>query len=171
MQLTKDQITIVLQLQADFHRFTEEIKHLEKTAAELAKDPCDVKVNFSCHNLNQHQINEELKKVKMPGESEVDGDIIVQQFQGLAMILSSQMAHAMGLKTSGQPQPEKECVPKINFSCTEATGIRIINAILQEKYEARDLTQKQIEDILIPKLKIDINQVEVQNPIHELYSR
>jgi hypothetical protein len=167
MQLTPQQVTRVLQLQDDFQKFSKEIAALEEMATPLATDPCDITVSLNVHNTRQHKENEQQVRVNTSELGDA-GHVIVNKVPGLTMILPPSLAAAMGLQMQTPNQGLKECRTILKLGCTESSGIRILNAILQEKYEGRDLAQKELESILIPKLTISI---ENENPIHSLYER
>ena len=117
---------------------------------QLLNHECTCNFQLLTHNEDQHKINKAKKEA-----TELLGGVSEVFFFGMAVPIAPP-----GERT-------EPCRHTIQFDCSEATGIRILNALLQEKEEKRREVLQQSNDLLrqaLPGLPAD-------NPIHDLHNQ
>lgn len=152
MQLTRNDVLILANLQLQLFNTKSAMNVLKDLIKQLATDHCSITMQFVMHNMATHEKNEVSKKMQ----------IMESGYEMPEIIMMGNITTAR-LKT---PPPLPECRYDINYTTGEATGMRILNLLLQQKKEEADAIQLQIEKILLP-----VQFVETENPIQLMHQK
>lgn len=147
MNLTPDQINEVTKLNLELSLIRSQVESIEQKIKLLLDTQNKLQVNISMQDLNyKDSVN-----IK---ENHVFGDPIWSpwtQFRGIQEFLM------LGIDRDdiGKKQVDQSC--HLSFQVTEKAAIIILNALRQEKLEHMQLIQEKLSEILIPVMRIDIN--------------
>lgn len=127
MHYSISQLEKLTQLHRDYHEAARQISEIKKMIYQLLEHECTANFSFSYHDHVQCAENKSRRGLEplMPGYA--DG-----WFLGMPV---------------SYPDPAASnhipCQKSLVFDCTEATGIRILNALLKEKQELQELTLQE----------------------------
>ena len=154
MILSHGQLTKLTELQLEYFKLTNHMNELKELLKQICVDHCELKISVNLHNLVRHEKQEAKKKIEDLEDAYGYPPALLQMMPGFAR----------GARIIPQ---ESGCRSVGVFTSSETTGIRILNAVLLEKEESRAAVTRQIEAILIPTLKIEIETNS--NPIQYLH--
>lgn len=144
MDLTYQQIQRVFELQQKLFAIKSFITGIKQLMEQLMNDKCDCHFTFRSHNLDQHLRNEALQKTT---------------FQGIESFIIN----------GPQPTPgTKPCHNELLFSFTDIESLTLLQSVIELKEKTAAHLQQQIENILIPNLKIELTTIH-ENPIQHLH--
>jgi hypothetical protein len=130
------QLTKIAELQIKINRTNVEIKAIKDMVAQLASDDCLVQINFSM--LNQNKMDDKINAATASGHFFRMGREDVK-----AVLVPIEY---LGIK--GEGSIKSDCLSKQSFSFSESAAIRVLNAIVQEKYVEREIYAQELESLL-----------------------
>lgn len=148
MQYTALQIKDLTRLQQEHHNLTMQISYIKTMMHKLLNHDCKTSYQVIVHDEEQHKEN------KAADEAQE----IIQGALGDAWFLGMPVPNGISLPK------RKPCNQTLQFTCSEATAIRMLSALLQEKQEERMNATKAWNDLIAK------NNIIITNPITDLYN-